>query len=108
MDPQTLFAQLGALGAFAMVVWYELREQRKERREDARVTREILSEMAREMTALLEHVRMSRADNEVTPTGLAAMPQSSQAGNRGYRAPSRPRGVEVVRVPRLPSNTDED
>lgn len=108
MDPQAIVANLGVLGAFAMVVWYELREQRKERREDAAATREILAELRQEMAALLEYMRiagagpvdpygrpLSREDAEVTPT-------------RRHRALSRPRGVEVVRVPPRASSSHDD
>lgn len=87
MDPGMLVAQLGALGAFAFVVWYEMRLQRQERREEAAQLREILTRQSDNISALLEHVRLTSA-GPVDPYGRPLSRIEQEATPRaGYRRP---------------------
>ena len=85
--------QLGGLGMFALVVWWELRQQRNERQADAAVMREVIAELRDAVTQLVERDRMRFEDTPPPPS-----PSST-----GYRKPGTPiRGIDIVRPRRKP------
>lgn len=101
LEQAKTFAQLGGATLFALVVWWELRQQRLERQADATATRAIIGELRDAVTALLERERL-RFEDVTPPMGTAGVPSP------GYRKPGTPvRGVDVVRVARRRNGDDE-
>ncbi len=70
MDPSLIgMVQAGGVIAFAAAVWFELREQRKERRIEAQETREILGEMRDTIVTLAAIAGIEQRRRITTPHG---------------------------------------
>ncbi len=118
MNPTDLpaWAQGGGLVLFALAVWYELRQQRTERREDAAAhgkildgVRETVSELGKTVELLLERLRLG--DPDLTPPlGNPRIEPPPPRTELGYRRPATPgRGTDVVRMPlRKPTRDDSE
>lgn len=96
-----IVAQFGFGGLCLITVWWELRQQRIERKADAEETRQVITRqgdaidaLTTSLTALLERARMN--DEDRTPP-------------LGYRKPTTPKhGTDIVRPPLFRKRTSSE